>query len=229
MGSASFAEAVQRLSIEFPVFMIAVIFHEVAHGFAARYWGDKTAEQAGRLTFNPMPHVDMLGTIVFPVLGMLSGSSLLFGWARPVPINPNRFKKFRPGLFWVSLAGPGANFLLAFLSALVFCAIRLWVPQTFFLHEPLMAMTYVGISLNFALGIFNLIPLPPLDGSKIIESVLPYEAARKYEAFAQYSFWILLALMFSGAFSVLGYPIRFLSDATLYVAAKIFHLPEVMS
>jgi Zn-dependent protease len=206
---------------------MAVIFHEFAHGFIANRWGDKTAKEAGRLTLNPLPHVDMLGTIIFPLINMASGTNFLIGWARPVPIDPRRFRKYRPGLFWVAIAGPSMNVLLAFLSAALFCALSLWVPETFYLHEPLIAMAYVSVSLNFALGIFNLIPLPPLDGSKIIESVLPYAAAQKYEKVAQYSFFILMALLLTGALSVLAYPINFCTNLTIFVMAKLFHLPGV--
>jgi Zn-dependent protease len=188
----------------------------------ANRWGDPTAKSAGRLTLNPIPHMDPLGTLIFPIINMLTGMNILFGWAKPVPINPNRFKKYRPGLFWVSIAGPGMNFLLAVLSAFSFCAIQTWVPKTFYLFEPLVAMSYVSVSLNYALGIFNLIPLPPLDGSKIIESFLPASAAKKYEAIANYSFFILMGLLLTGALSVLSYPIRFCSDLTLTLVSRLF-------
>src|SRR5690349_11239129 len=97
----SFAERIQLLSIQFVPFMMAVVFHEVAHGFIAHRWGDTTAKAQGRLTLNPIPHLDPLGTVIFPMINMLSGMNILFGWARPVPINPARFKKYRAGLFWV--------------------------------------------------------------------------------------------------------------------------------
>ena len=218
----SLAERFQMLSIQLVPFIMAVVFHEYAHGFVAHYWGDDTAKSKGRLTLNPIPHMDPLGTIIFPVINMLSGMNILFGWAKPVPINPSQFRKFRPGLFWVSLAGPGMNFLLAVVSAFLFCAIHAWVPTTFYLQEPLIAMTYVSISLNFALGIFNLIPLPPLDGSKIVEAFLPIAAARKYETIAKYSFFILIALLLSGMLSFLSYPIRFCTNATLLMVSSLF-------
>jgi Zn-dependent protease len=223
-----FAERIQMLAIQFVPFIMAVVFHEYAHGFVANRWGDSTAKAAGRLTLNPIPHLDPIGTILFPLINMLSGINLLFGWARPVPINPSRFKKYRPGLFWVSLAGPGMNVLLAFASAVFFCAIRLWVPEDFYLYEPLVAMAYVSVSLNYALGIFNLIPLPPLDGSKIVQAFLSYNATRKYEAIGQYSFFILMALLLTGAFSVLAYPIRLCTDLTLFLVASVFRLPEIL-
>lgn len=221
----SFAERVQMLSIQLVPFIMAVVFHEYAHGFIANRWGDNTAKTAGRLTLNPIPHMDPIGTVLFPVMNMLMGINLLFGWARPVPINPSLFHKYRAGLFWVSLAGPGMNFLLAVLSAAAFCAFRLWLPEDFYLFEPLLNMAYVSVSLNFALGIFNLIPLPPLDGSKIVESFLPHETARKYESLSRYSFFILIALLMTGVLNVLSGPIHWFSRTTLVLMAQLFQLP----
>jgi len=212
---STFPERMQLLSIQLVPFIMAVVSHEYAHGWVAHKWGDKTAAQQGRLTLNPIPHLDPIGTVLFPIINMLSGINLLFGWARPVPIDPRNFKKYRPGLFWVSLAGPGMNFTLAILSSIVFYICQLWIPHDFYLFEPLVNMAYVSVSLNYALGIFNLLPMPPLDGSKIIESLLPYEAARKFESFAQYSFFILMALLLTGVLNYLSYPIRFFTNLTL--------------
>ncbi len=225
----SFSERVQMLSIQLVPFIMAVVFHEYAHGWIANRWGDDTAKKQGRLTLNPIPHMDPIGTLLFPIINMLSGMNLLFGWAKPVPINPSRFRKYRAGLFWVSIAGPGMNFLLACLSGLAFGSIRAWVPRDFYLYEPLIAMAYVSVSLNYALGIFNLLPLPPLDGSKIIEAFLPLRLAQKYESITQYSFFILLALLMSGAFSILSYPIHFMTHLTLYTVASLFGFisPEI--
>jgi Zn-dependent protease len=218
----------QATAIQFVPFIMAVVFHEYAHGFIANRWGDNTAKTAGRLTLNPVPHLDPIGTLLFPLINMLTGVGILFGWARPVPISPNRFKKYRHGLFWVSLAGPGMNFILAILSSAIVCALILWVPKDFYLYEPLLRMALASITLNYALGIFNLIPIPPLDGSKVIQSFLSFEATRKYESVAQYSFFILLALMFSGVFAWLSYPILFLSDLTLYSMTQLFQLPHIL-
>jgi Zn-dependent protease len=224
----SFAERLQMLSIQFPPFIMAVIFHEYAHGFIANRWGDSTAKDAGRLTLNPVPHIDPVGTLLFPIINMLTGVNILFGWARPVPIDPRRFRKIRHGLFWVSAAGPGMNFLLAFLSAAIYASLRRWVAEDFYLFEPLVRMTVASVSLNYALGIFNLIPLPPLDGSKIIESFLPYRLAQKYESIAQYSFFILMALLLTGVLSVLSYPILTFSDLTLGLMERLFGLRELL-
>lgn len=217
-------EGFRTLSIQFVPFVMAVVFHEYAHGWVANRWGDTTARDRGRITLNPIPHMDPIGTILFPVLMMVTGVHLLFGWAKPVPIDPSRFRKYRPGLFWVSIAGVGMNFILAVLSAAAFCAIRVFVPQDFFLAEPLMGMCLASVTVNYALAIFNLIPLPPLDGSKIIQSFLSLKATRRYESIARYSFFILLALIWTGATQILAYPILFFRDITLYGMATLFHL-----
>jgi len=155
---------------------------------------------------------------------MVSTIPILIGWAKPVPIDPRRFRKFRQGLFWVSLAGPAMNVLLAVLAAAVLCALVRWLPQDTTLGEPLMEMVKVAIPLNFALAIFNLLPLPPLDGSKIIESVLPARQAMKFEQLSRYGFFILMALMFSGALSFLARPIGYLTQLTLETMLRLFQI-----
>ncbi len=220
----SFSQRLPMLFIQLVPFFMAVVFHEFAHGYVANRWGDPTAKDAGRLTLNPLPHMDPIGTVLFPVMNMLLGINLLFGWARPVPIDPTRFTKYRPGLFWVSFAGPFTNFLLALVSAAVFCALRAWAPEDFYLYEPLIAMCYVSVSLNYALGIFNLLPLPPLDGSKMVQSFMSPQMTLRYESLARYSFFILLALLFTGGLNFISYPIRVLSETTLGLMALVFKL-----
>jgi Zn-dependent protease len=214
-------DGIQRLGYQFVPFLLAVVGHEFGHGLMAYWWGDHTAKENDRLTLNPIPHLDMIGTVIFPIINMLSGINLLIGWAKPVPINPTRFRNYRMGLFWVSLAGPLANFVMAFLCALALCLMARFAPADFVFFKEFNTMFEVGIFLNFGLGIFNLIPLPPLDGSKIIESFLSYQQTREYEKIAQYSFYILLALMITGAFRFLSPPIIFLSNLTLKLASWI--------
>jgi Zn-dependent protease len=212
-------EGLQRLGYQFVPFLLAVVGHEFGHGLVARLWGDKTAEEAGRLTLNPIPHIDPIGTLVFPMLNMVTGMNVMFGWAKPVPIDPRRFRKFRPGLFCVALAGPMSNFILALLCAFLLCFLVKYVgPEVTFMKE-LKIMCEIGVYINFGLGFFNLIPLPPLDGSKIVESMLPYPAMQKYEKLGKYSFIILLALMFTGAIQFLNGPILFLGNFILALAA----------
>ncbi len=217
-------EAIKGLSVQLIPFVLAVVFHEYAHGYMAHKWGDETAKHAGRLTLNPIPHVDIFGTLLFPIIIMLTGANVLFGWAKPVPINPMRFKKFKQGLFWVAFAGPGMNFIVAVISAFIFTGIIAWVSPSFYLFEPLVAMARISIYINFILGFFNLLPLPPLDGSRIIESLLPYNMARKYEQLGRYSFFILIALLLTGALQILFYPVNFFVNLTLFITTSIFGL-----
>jgi Zn-dependent protease len=219
---ASFAENIRQLSINFMPLMIAMVFHEYAHGAVAKRWGDKTAEEAGRMTINPIPHVDPMWTVVLPISMMLMGTGFIFGAAKPVPIDPRRFTKYRQGLFWVSAAGPLMNFLLATLSAIVFAALVRFVPETFSLREPLIRMAETSVVINFVLGIFNLLPLPPLDGSKMIQSFLSPAATIKYESFARFSLVIFLALMFTGALRFLLWPAQFASQAVLVLSSWAF-------
>ncbi len=214
-------EGIQRLGYQFVPFLLAVVGHEFGHGLMAYYWGDHTAKENGRLTLNPIPHLDMIGTILFPLINMLSGINILIGWAKPVPIDPRRFRKYRPGLFCVAIAGPLANFIMAFLCALSLCLMIRFAASDFVFYKEFSAMLEMGIYLNFGLGIFNLIPLPPLDGSKIVESFLNYTQMQQYEKLGQYSFFILLALMFTGVLKYLSPPIIFLSNLTLKFAAAI--------
>jgi Zn-dependent protease len=225
----TFSGRLQILAVQAVPFIMAIVFHEFAHGFVANLWGDQTAKRMGRLTLNPIPHIDPIGTLLFPMVNMLLGINLLFGWAKPVPINPNRFRKLRAGLFWVALAGPGMNFILAVLSAILYCLLTRFLSPNFFFFEPLLVMSYISVTLNYALGIFNLIPLPPLDGSKIVESFLSFEAARRFENLTQYSFFILLGLLWVGAFSLLNIPIQFCSKMTIALAAAFFGLPGAIA
>ena len=220
----SLSQNVMVLAIQFVPFMIAVVFHEFAHGYIARQWGDTTAQDQGRLTLNPVPHIDPLGTLVFPILMMLSGLHFLIGWAKPVPINPTRFRKYRPGLFWVSLAGPGMNFLLAVVSAILLCVLLKFSTPDFYFYEPLTEMAKMSVGLNIMLGLFNLIPLPPLDGSKIVESFLSYNATQTYEKIAPYSFFILIALLMTGLLNVLSPVTYFLANGIFALVGPIFGL-----
>ena len=215
-------EGIQRLGYQFVPFLMAVVCHEVGHGLAANWWGDSTAKNAGRLTLNPLPHLDIFGTVLFPIINMLSGMNILFGWARPVPIDPRRFRNYRKGLFYVALAGPASNFLMAFACAFSLCALIRFIDPGFIFYQEFATMLEIGVYINYSLGIFNLLPIPPLDGSKIIESFLSYNAMIQYERIAQYSFWILIALLVSGVLSLLSGPVLYMAHLTLGIASLIF-------
>lgn len=212
----------QILFLQMIPFLMAIVFHEVAHAFVAKRHGDNTAQDLGRLTLNPISHIDPIGTLLFPAINMLTGIPILFGWAKPVPINYNRLRPFRRGLFLVSLAGPAANVILGFFCALLLVLLSLFLPAESYLYEPLRGMAYVGISINYALAFFNLIPLPPLDGSKMVESFLSLEATKKYERLQSFSFLILLGLLWSGALNVLSTPITLLSNFSIYSWITLF-------
>lgn len=174
------------------VLLFSVIVHEVMHGLVALKFGDTTAQKMGRLTLNPLPHIDPFGTILLPALLIMTGSPILFGWAKPVPVNPLNFSNIKRGEFFVSAAGILANFGLAILAALIYHILNV-LPQNFpVLVGSILKFT---IMINLVLGIFNLFPIPPLDGSKVLMSQLPYNLARQYQRLEPYGILILLILL----------------------------------
>jgi len=182
-----------------PGFLLAIVVHEWAHGYMAKRFGDLTAEQAGRLTLNPAAHVDMMGTVIFPIVGVMIGG-MAFGWAKPVPVNSRNFKNIKSGIFWVSFAGPLANLVLGILSSLILVLSSKYAPD-FALKNSIEGMLQFSIFINFILMGFNLIPLPPLDGSRMVASFLKGHALQKYEELARYTPMIFLAaivLSFNG-------------------------------
>jgi Zn-dependent protease len=213
---------IQNIAIFFPAFLIALVVHEFAHAYVATLWGDETSVWSGRLTLNPLSHIDPIGTIVFPLISIALGAHLFFGWAKPVPINPNQFRHYRKGLFWVSSAGPIANILLGFLSAILLVGCAVHIPESNGFKEGLMELLKSLMALNFSLAIFNLLPVPPLDGSNIVLSFLSYNASRKFIEFQVYANYLLLFLMFTGALSVLSGPILLLMRLALGLAGHIF-------
>ncbi len=152
------------------VLLFSVIIHEVSHGYAALFLGDRTAEYEGRLTLNPIPHIDMVGTIILPALSLMLPGSLLFGWAKPVPYNPYNLKNPRRDEAIIALAGPLSNFLLALIFGLF---IRFYLVPNALINDGIGVICLVIVLVNLTLMIFNLIPMPPLDGSKIITALLP--------------------------------------------------------
>ena len=179
-----------------PVFYIvilifSVVLHEVAHGFAALRFGDETALRQGRLTLNPIKHLDPIGSVALPLLLILTNAGFVIGWAKPVPYDPRNIRPFRLGTLAVASAGVLVNFLLALLFGL---ALRFMPPGSL---SPAMETVFGSIVLiNIVLGVFNLIPIPPLDGSKILFALLPYRLARYEQAITAYSFIFLLIFIF---------------------------------
>jgi Zn-dependent protease len=188
----------QALTI-IPILLFSVVVHEYAHGYVANRWGDPTAAMLGRLTLNPLPHIDPIGSVLIPALLLLTPGGFLFGWAKPVPVNPDNYRNKKWGDVTVSLAGPASNVLLA----LLFTA--LWIVTLLLLGSiPALERIYdagleriflVALQLNLILACFNLLPIPPLDGSHVVANFLPRRLAYSYMSLARYGFLILMLLL----------------------------------
>jgi len=184
-----------------PIFLIAVILHEFAHGWVAYKLGDPTAKYAGRLTLNPIAHIDPIGTILFPAMLIFMQSPIIFGWAKPVPVNFSLLRRPKQDMLLVSLAGIAANILLA-ITFSVLLRVGLFPINSY-------GAQFLGyaVLINLILAVFNAIPIPPLDGSKILVSVLPRELALHYMQLERYGFIILIALLWLGFLDKIIWPI----------------------
>ena len=187
---------IQGIAIYALPVILAITLHEAAHGYVAKHYGDLTAYAQGRVTLNPLRHIDPIGTVIVPLLLLVVSSPYLFGWAKPVPVNFGNLRHPKRDMLWVAAAGPGANLLMAFLWALVF-KLGLAIPESN-LAEPMLLMGKAGIFVNAILLVLNLLPLPPLDGGRIAVSLLPHRIAHRYSQIEPYGFIILLILLFTG-------------------------------
>jgi Zn-dependent protease len=181
------------------VLLFSVIIHEVAHGYVALLNGDPTAKMLGRITLNPAPHIDPVGTIILPLLLLITHAGIIFGWAKPVPVNPLNYRNYKWGEFAVSAAGPVSNLVLAVLFSFL---VRLG-----FDNPGLMQMACFGVSINIFLALFNLIPIPPLDGSHILALFLPRDLARMYDYLQPVGFILILILFYTGIMGVILMPL----------------------
>jgi Zn-dependent protease len=203
----------QRVVVWVLPVIFAITVHEVAHGWVAKKYGDNTAFMMGRLTLNPIKHIDLVGTIILPGLLLLTGTGFIFGWAKPVPVDPRYFKNPRRDMAIVALAGPVSNLLMAIGWAL--CARLGVVLNMEVVTLPLIYTGIAGISINLVLALINLLPIPPLDGSRILTGILPSRLAWKYNQLERYGFIILLLLLASGALgAILAYP--------MYIVQQLF-------
>jgi len=191
----------EQTFIYFGCLVVAVILHEISHGVVALWFGDRTAKEAGRLTLNPVPHIDPFGSIVLPAMGAIAGLPV-FGYAKPVPVNPNRLHKPRRDMLYVSLAGPATNLMLMLVAAIVARVLYQNGPDVLFYDQlPLgTRIIFTFAVVNLLLGLFNLLPIPPLDGSALLERVLPERYLPAWYKFRPYGILVLLVIIFwSGA------------------------------
>ena len=191
------------------VFLFSLSVHEAAHAWVAERFGDPTGRLLGRVTLNPIPHIDLLGTLIFPAVGFFSGG-VMFGWAKPVPWNPLNVKNRRQADIWISAAGPLSNLILLVGFLILMKAFQSYSSVGGALAgsglEPIYGMVVKGVQINFVLAIFNFLPIPPLDGSWILHHFLPAGLARTYEKLRPYGFVILLLFVYFGFFNLILAP-----------------------
>ena len=192
-------QLIQTIAIAALPVLFAITLHEAAHGYVARHFGDMTAYQQGRISLNPLRHIDPVGTILFPLLTLWLGG-ILFGWAKPVPVNFAALRRPKQDMLWVAIAGPASNLFMALGWALLYKITWLF-PDSYF-AEPLLGMASIGININIILMVLNLLPLPPLDGGRVAVSLLPHRQAFQLSRVEPYGIFILIFLVVSG---VLGW------------------------
>lgn len=192
------ADLIRNISVYAIPVILAITVHEAAHGYAARHFGDMTAALMGRITLNPLAHIDLIGTILMPlILLAATNGQFAFGYAKPVPVNFLKLRNPTRDMMWVALAGPLSNWIQALIWALIYAALELMgVNERFFI-----AMAMGGISVNLVLCVLNLFPLPPLDGGRILVSLLPYNAARLVAQTERYGMFIVMGLVMAGILS----------------------------
>ncbi len=212
------AEYVQQISIWAIPILAAIVFHEVAHGWVAFRLGDPTAARMGRLTLNPISHIDLFGTVIFPLLLIVAHAPFLFGYAKPVPVNFQNLRNPKKDMIWVALAGPATNIILAFVSFLFLkILVSLDLPRDGSLVStiviPLIYMLRASASINIVLAVFNTFPIPPLDGGRVLVGLLPEPYSTTVARVEPYGFLIILVLLMSH-----------LLDAVLFPMVRFVHL-----
>jgi Zn-dependent protease len=201
--------------------ILAITVHEAAHGYVARMFGDSTAWMLGRVTLNPLKHIDPVGTVLVPLATLLLGG-ILFGWARPVPVNFNNLRHPKRDMFWVAAAGPASNFVMALVWAIVFGLAAGRGPLA---SAGLQYMSIVGVGINVALMVLNLLPILPLDGGRIAVSLLPHSLAVPFARSERFGFFIVIALIATGVLGVVMSPLSSVVTALLEALTGV-NLPD---
>jgi len=201
--------------------ILAITVHEAAHGYVARMFGDSTAWMLGRVTLNPLKHIDPVGTVLVPLATLLLGG-ILFGWARPVPVNFNNLRHPKRDMFWVAAAGPASNFVMALVWAIVFGLATGRGPLA---SAGLQYMSIVGVGINVALMVLNLLPILPLDGGRIAVSLLPHSLAVPFARSERFGFFIVIALIATGVLGVVMSPLSSVVTALLEALTGV-NLPD---
>lgn len=212
---------IQKIAIWAIPLIFAITLHEVAHGWVASWFGDQTARLSGRLSANPLKHIDPVGTIVVPLL-MLVTTNFIFGWAKPVPVDARNLRNPKRDMAFVALAGPVANFIMALGWGLLL-KFSLWAESSGYIWfgTPLGYMSAAGIMMNVVLGVLNLIPLPPLDGGKIVLSILPRRWAYYLSLIEPYSFFILVLLLITNLLGMIIGPVVYIVVNAIYMLLMI--------
>jgi len=211
---------IQTIALAAIPVLFAITLHEAAHGYAARHFGDLTAYAAGRISLNPLRHIDPVGTILLPLLTLFVGG-ILFGWAKPVPVNFAALRRPKQDMLWVALAGPATNLAMALFWALMM-KLAFVLPNNYF-AEPLIGMADIGVTINAVLFVLNLLPLPPLDGGRVAVSLLPHRQALKLARLEPYGFviLILMAVVPVGGRPILNWILSPLVGAVIRLAESI--------
>jgi Zn-dependent protease len=183
---------IQNIALGIIPVLFAITLHEAAHGYVARHFGDMTAHAQGRISLNPLRHIDPVGTILLPLLMLFMGTGILFGWAKPVPVNFSALRNPKKDMLWVALAGPAANLFMALFWGAMY-KVAFMFPGSYF-AEPLLGMADFGVTINAVLMVLNLLPLPPLDGGRIAISLLPHRQAYQLAKVEPYGIVILILL-----------------------------------
>lgn len=207
MSQFDLVEIGGKLAMGYIPFLLALTVHEFAHAIVAKWHGDNTAESLGRVSLNPAVHMDPIGTVLLPISNIVFGIPIPFGWAKPVPFNPRNLKDVKNGTFWISFAGPLSNLIMALLGTAILGILnQTGVPNGYEKAAVVLLATFIKI--NLLLAVFNMIPIHPLDGGKVLARFLPAKINHFLEQNEQHSFWILMFLAISGALVVISYPVN---------------------